>query len=257
MPKTFEHYRKIYKKMNHLKGCLIIFLSIYFILPTYAQKVDYDRVVTPSEMGTRDFKEFLVQIAWMNSPENEALEFEKNIKELEVKTTRKEWTNDLQVTFNMNETHLLDEYRPDPDEPVINLFPIFNASATFKLGRFLNQKHNVDIAKERVKIADNEINQKKLNVRMEVLKRYEEYEKQVEVFRATSKAEDDASSTYILITDLFKVDKATAEDYLAASTSYHTAVEKRIRANSDMNIARLTVEEMIGISLDEAKRLRK
>ena len=137
------------------------------------------------------------------------------------------------------------------------LIPQYNFSATFKLGRFLNQKHNVDMAKERVKIADADLNQKKLQVRMEVLKRYEEFEQQVEILKATSKAEDDASSTYTLITDLFKVDKATAEDYLAASTSYHTAVEKRIRANSEMNIAKLRVEEMIGISLDEARRLRR
>ena len=244
--------------MNDLKGCLIICLLLSFSLPNFAQTVDFDRVVTPSEMGTRDFKEFLVQIAWMNSPGNEALEVEKEIKELEVKTTRKEWTNDLQLTFNLNETHLFEEEIPfNEDIPQVTLFPRYNFSATFKLGRFLNQKHNVDIAKERVKIAEADINQKKLNVRMEVLRRYEEFEQQVEILKATSKAEDDASSTYTLITDLFKVDKATAEDYLAASTSYHTAVEKRIRANSQMNIARLKVEEMIGISLDEAKRLRK
>lgn len=243
--------------MKFLKGYLFILLLISFSLPNFAQRVDFDRVVTPSEMGTRDFKEFLVQIAWMNSPENEALELEKKIKELEVKTTKKDWTDDLQLTFNVNETHLFPQDIIDPDQPIITLFPQYNFSATFKLGRFLNLKHNVDIAKERVKIADSNVNQKKLKVRMEVLKRYEEFEKQVEILKATSKAEDDASSTYMLITDLFKVDKATAEDYLAASTSYHTAVEKRIRANSEMNIARLTVEEMIGISLDEAKRLRK
>ena len=243
--------------MNYLKGSLIIILLISFSFPNFAQRVDFDKVVTPSEMGTRDFKEFLVQIAWLNSPENEALEFEKKIKELEVKTTRKEWTNDLQLTFNLNETHLFPQEQLDPDLPIITLFPQYNFSATFKLGRFLNQKHNVDMAKERVKIADADLNQKKLQVRMEVLKRYEEFEQQVEILKATSKAEDDASSTYTLITDLFKVDKATAEDYLAASTSYHTAVEKRIRANSEMNIAKLRVEEMIGISLDEARRLRR
>ena len=242
--------------MKYLKGCLIIFLVISFSLPNFAQRVDFDRVVTPSEMGTRDFKEFLVQIAWINSPDNEALELEKKIKELEVKTTRKDWTDDLQLTFNLNETHLFPQDL-NPEDPIITLFPQYNFSATLKLGRFLNLKHNIDIAKERVKIADAQVNQKKLKVRMEVLKRYEEFEQQVEILKATSKAEDDASSTYTLITDLFKVDKATAEDYLAASTSYHTAVEKRIRANAQMNIARLSVEEMIGISLDEAKRLRK
>jgi len=242
--------------MNYLKVGLVLLISLYFSLPNFAQTVDFDRVVTPEDMGTRDFKEFLVQIAWINSPENESLEFEKNIKELEVKTSRKDWTNDLQLTFNLNETHLFPQ-ELDPDDPIITLFPQYNFSATLKLGRFLNLKHEIDMAKERVKIADNDINQKKLQVRMEVLKRYEEFEQQVEILKATSKAEDDASSTYILITDLFKVDKATAEDYLAASTSYHTAVEKRIRANSEMNIARLSVEEMIGISLDEARRLRK
>jgi hypothetical protein len=34
-------------------------------------------------------------------------------------------------------------------------------------------------------------------------------------------------------------------------------VEKRIKASSELIIAQYLVEEMIGISLDEAKRMRK
>ena len=49
-----------------------------------------------------------------------------------------------------------------------------------------------DIAKQRVKIASAEVNQKKLNVRMEVLQRYEEYEMQQEILKAATQAEEDA-----------------------------------------------------------------
>ena len=53
------------------------------------------------------------------------------------------------------------------------------------------------------------------------------------------------------------MDKATFEDYNAASSTYHSVVEKRIRANADLNIAMLKVEEMIGITLKEATKMRK
>jgi len=125
-----------------------------------------------------------------------------------------------------------------------NLFPIFNFNASVSLGTFTNRKNRLGIAEQRVKIAESN-------------KRYENYLMHEEILKAVIQAEQNANQALLLITDLFKADKATFEDYNSASISYNAAVEKRIKANAELNIAQYLVEEMIGISLDEAKRMRK
>ncbi len=232
-------------------------------VPSYGQKVDFDRVVTPVEMGTRNFKEYLVQLAWMNSPENDVLVFQKEMREFELKSEKKDWMDDIRFSVNLNENNLnrdtvfiVPGTNPSSAQNT-NLFPIFNLNASVSLGTFTNRKNRVGAAESRVKMAESNVNQKKLNVRLMVLQRYEEYEMQQEILKATSTEEEDTYQAYILITDLFKADKANLEDYLQASTSYHSSVQKRIKANADVNIAKLRVEELIGISLEDANRMRK
>lgn len=250
--------------MHYLQNSLLIFLISCLSVPCLSQKVDFDKVVTPPEMGTRDFKEYLVQLAWMNSPENEVLELEQNLREFELKSEKKDWTNDVRFSINLNENNFRKEDTIFIGTPVggnnsasNSLFPIFNFNASVSLGTFVNRKNKLGIAEQRVKIAESNINQKKLNVRYEILKRYEEYEMQQETLKAVTIAEESAYQASILITDLFKADKETFENYNAANTTYHSAVQKRIKASADLAIAQLKVEEMIGIPLNEAQRMRK
>ncbi len=249
--------------MQNLQKGLWVLLIFLISFPCFSQKVDFDRVVTPSEMGTRNFKEYLVQLAWINSPENEALDFEKDLREFEFKAEKKDWMDDLRFSINLNENNLNRDTifvvpgQNPSNANQTNLFPIFNLNASVSLGTFANRKNKLGIAEQRVKIAEANINQKKLNVRMEILKRYETYMMTEEILKAVIQAEENANQALLLITDLFKADKATFEDYNSASTSYNAAVEKRIKASAELNIAQYMVEEMIGISLDEAKRMRK
>ena len=249
--------------MQNLHKGLLVLLTFLISIPCFSQKVDFDRVVTPSEMGTRNFNEYLVQLAWVNSPENEALDFEKNLREFEFKAEKKDWMDDIRFSVNLNENNLNRDtifIIPGTDPSGVNqtnLFPIFNLNASISLGTFTNRKNKLGIAEQRVKIAEANINQKKLNVRMEMLKRYENYLMFEEILKTVIQAEENANQALLLITDLFKADKATFEEYNSASTSYNTAVEKRIKASTELKIAQYLVEEMIGISLDEAKRMRK
>ncbi|MEM6964918.1 MAG: TolC family protein [Bacteroidota bacterium] len=250
--------------MQRLHESLIICLLALIALPTFGQKVDFDKVVTPPEMGTRDFKEYLVQLAWINSPENEALDYEKDLRDFELQGEKRDWMNDIRFSLNLNENNFnRDTVFLTPGAPnangnsSLNLFPIFNFNASVSLGTFTNRKNKIGVAEQRVKIAEANINQKKLNVRMEILKRYEEYEMQSEILKAVTQAEEDASQIFEFVTDLFKADKAKLEDYNAASTTYHAAVEKRIKAASELNIAKLSIEEMIGISFEEALKMRQ
>ena len=249
--------------MQNLQKGLVVFLTFFVSIPCFSQKVDFNRVVIPSEMGTRNFKDYLVQLAWTNSPENDVLDYEKDLREFEFKAEKKDWMDDIRFSVNLNENNLNRDtifVIPGSDPSGVNqtnLFPIFNFNATLSLGTLTNRKNKLGIAKQRIKIAEANINQKKLNVRMEVLKRYENYLMYEEILKAVIQAEENANQALILITDLFKADKATFEDYNSASTSFNVAVEKRIKANSELKIAQYLLEEMIGVSFDEALRMRK
>lgn len=248
--------------MQHLLKRLMIFSISFLSFTCFGQQVDFDRVVTPPEMGTRNFKEYIVQLAWMNSPENEALQLEHKLREFELSKEKKDWMDDVRFSINLNENNfnrdtVVLSAGPDPTNQNLNLFPIFNFNASVSLGTFTNRKNKIGIAEQRVKIAEADVNQKKLKVRMEILTRYETYEMQQEILKAVTQAEESSYQAFELITDLFQADKAKFEDYNSANTTYNTAVEKRIKANADLNIAKLKVEEMIGISLEEAQRMRK
>jgi hypothetical protein len=211
--------------MQNLQKTLLILLTFLSSISCFSQKVDFNRVITPSEMGTRNFNDYLVQLAWMNSPENEALGFEKDLMEFEFKAKKKDWMDDIKFSVNLNEANLSRDTisvvpGPTPTNAnQTNLFPVFNLNASVSLGTFTNRKNKLGIAAQRVKIAEANINQKKLNVRMEILKRYENYLMHEEILKAVSQAEQNANQGLLLITDLFKVDKATFEDYNSASTS--------------------------------------
>lgn len=249
--------------MQNLQKDLLVLLTFLISIPCFSQKVDFNRVVIPSEMGTRNFNEYLVQLAWINSPENEALDFEKDLREFEFKAKKNDWMDDIRLSLNLNENNLNRDTifvvpGTDPSgASQTNIFPIINFNASVSLGTFTNRKNKLGIAEQRVKIAEANINQKKLNVRMEILKRYENYLMHEEILKAVIQAEENANQALLLITDLFKADKASFEEYNSASTVYNGAVVKKIKASSELKIAQYLVEEMIGISLDEAKRMRK
>ncbi|HFB99920.1 MAG TPA: TolC family protein [Phaeodactylibacter sp.] len=250
-------------QMQNLQKGLLAFLISLISFTCFSQKVNFDKVVTPPEMGTRNFKEYLVQLAWINSPENEALTHEQKLREFEFSKEKKDWMDDVRFSVNLNETHFsrdtiqLSSGGSETAAPITNLFPIFNLHASVKLSTFTNRKNKLGIAEQRIKIAEANVNQKKLKVRMEILKRYEEYQMQEEILKSATQAEEDSYQAYILITDLFKADRAEFKDYTSAATTYHAAVQKRIKATADLNIAQLKIEEMIGISFPEAKKMRK
>jgi len=73
-------------------------------------------------------------------------------------------------------------------------FPRYNIGATFNLGRLLNRKHSIGISEEEQIIADLEADQQKLEVRAEVLRRYEHYLLMEELERIRIKAEQEADA---------------------------------------------------------------
>lgn len=214
--------------------------------------MDFSRVIPPEGQSPRTFEDQLVQWAWYNCPENLIYKEEIEIRAKKVNLT---WWELLDATasFNLNEGNIQPTLTSD------NLFfPRYNFGLTFNLGTILTMPGKKKIAQHELKIAQLNEDQKKLNVRGEVLRRYAEYELAVEILKYKTQAAEEAQSVYTLVLEQFEDDKADFKDFTAASSNFHGANEAKAIAQADVNKAKISLEEMIGIPWDRAvKRRRK
>ena len=249
-----------------------------------AQIADFNRVVQPVDMKSRDFKEYLVQLAWMNLPENHVYEEEIKIAEEELKITKKDWLKDLQLTFNLNEANIsstsgggtrtntvttfetVDDLtttkretttiEPVPEQTNV-FFPRYNLGASFNIGTFATMKSRKKIKESAIEIAEHRLNNQKLAVRAEVLSRYQKLLLAVEILKTRTQIEQDAQSNFLLISQLYKTDEKSFEDYNEANTAYTTAMESRMKAETEVEIAKYDMEALIGISWKDVQHTGK
>jgi len=234
-----------------MKPTLCFFLLCLY-LPLTAQQTDYDAIIQPLDAKARDFSEYLVQLAWLNSPEGAiALEEVKNEQD-ENQNTRKEWLRDVQASFNLNEGNLR------PASATNNaFFPRYNVALNLNVYNILTQKNKNRIGKRDIEIAELQVNRRKLEVRAETLGRYANFKLTKEIFQTRALAEQEMNANFILVEQLYKTDEATFEQYTLASTSYYQAKESRIKSETDIQIAKFQLEAMIGLKWEQVQHPAK
>ena len=217
-----------------------------------AQQADFDAVVIPMETKARDFSEYLVQLAWLNQPESAIVQDEVKNAMDEAKNTRKEWMRDVQASFNINEGNL-----QGAGENGNVFFPRYNFGVGMNLYNITSQKTKNNVGKRDVKIAEHRVNQRKLEIRAETLQRFALYKLSRELFKTRTLAEQEANANYLVIQQLYKSDEKTFEEYTTASAAYFAAQEARLKANTDVMLAKISLEEMIGVKWEQVQHPAK
>ncbi len=243
------HYQVKGLKTNFL---IISFFSTMFCLPATGQTIDFNQIVVPEGQRPNNFEDYLVQLAWLNSPKRQILNFEKAKEEKEVALKRTEWMDDVDFTFNINEVSLENVLAPDPDNFV--LYPLYQLSAGVSLGSFTNTKKERELEEFDVKISEMQANEYKMAIRAETLARYHKLLLAIETLKVRVKAEENAQNTYDLSSQRFKNADLDLEDLLRASESFNGAIEKRLDAETEIELAKVALEEMIGVKWEVARK---
>ncbi len=249
----------------------LITLSLYQIMkPTFcflllfclantlsAQQTDYDAIVQPLDAKARELPEYLVQLAWLNSPDGAiAMEEVKNAQDA-AKNVRKEWTRDVQATFNLNEANLRSKKSKNDSLDNNLFFPRYNFGVSLNLYNVLSQKNKSQISKREVAMAALRVNQRKLAVRAETLTRYANFKLAKEVYKTRALAEQEMNTNFVLMEQSFKTDEATFEQYTLASTSYYQAQESRIRAEAEVQLTKFQLEAILGLKWEQVQHPAK
>ncbi len=239
------------KKLTFLVICTLLVSTL-----SAQQPIDFNKVVVPEGSRARTFEDYLVQLAWMNNPANKTFDEEIKIAAEEVSIQKWKWTDDLDAIFNYNESHFISDFypnsRPDDVTTLFTVFPRFNFGARISLGTLINNPKEKKKAQYELKIVELERDQEKLAIRAKTLERYQNYLLANEILLTRKQAEEDSYQTYLLIKEKFRRGDAELDDHNSASTSYFNAKEKFISAKSDVKVAVIQLEEMIGIPFVDA-----
>ena len=248
-----------------LKRILPIIIFCFGCFFSKAQVIDFDTLIAPLEQPDILFEEYLVQLAWVNNPENRKSDNLKAIAENNIKLAKLEWADNIFATFNLNQGNIRKNYlydnfgeiiRDDEGNPIKNnqvFYPVWNVTASIPLGTFVTRPKRVDNERERLKMVQLDQDQKKLRVRAEVLQEWVKYSQMADVLLARVAAEEDSEEIYTLMSNLFRSGEEDFESYNIAAQGYHNAREKTILVQNEKRIYKLRLEELIGISLEKAK----
>ena len=229
-----------------------ILLFVFVAHLVWAQQTDYDAIIQPVDAKARDIGEYMVQLAWLNSPEGRIAEDELLNAKSDNKNIHKEWMRDVNASFNFNESNL-----KGADTLGNVFFPRYNFGLTLNLYNILSQKEKNNIGRRRMDIAEERINQRKREIRATALARWADFRLAREIFKERSIVELELNNNFILIQQLYKSDEATLEQYTTTSATYYQAREARIRAQTDVELAKFKLEEIIGLRWEQVQHPAK
>lgn len=220
---------------------------ITITLTSFAQSIDYNRIILPGNSKDIELSEKLVQLAWQNHPNNNSQKEEVKISEMNLKLSRRRWLNNFRFGANLNEFNI------DPSSDLGNrslFFPRYNFSLTFPLGDlFMNPLENKQ-NQILVQVSENELNAAKLLVRRNVLQAFNDYLLLEEIYKIQRLAMDNAETNHAIVEESFEQGEETYERY---NTSFNNLNQRKItilQAERDYKNAKLTLEEMIGVPLE-------
>jgi outer membrane protein TolC len=230
----------------------IIFLLMVSIIsaPLFGQNVDYNKVILPDYTKSPDFGEKLVQLAWRNHPTNEVYRREVNVAHGAVKQSAAAWLDVVSFTGNINEFTINPESDPFGRAA---FYPRYNISARLSLGQLLSIPATTKMNKERVIIAQSNVNAQKLSVRNSVLKAYNEYLLTEKMFKVKSQLLLDNETSHKLIEQRFRNGETNFETYAISLSNYSNMTIGQLEAERNYKNAKLDLEQLIGMRLEDVR----
>jgi outer membrane protein TolC len=234
----------------------IIFL-LFVTVNVFGQNVDYNKIILPSHVQSPDFAEKLVQLAWQNNPLNDILRREIKISEYAVKRNKADWWDIIHLQGNLNEftvnKYLLGQEEEADRAQRADFYPLYNIRANISLGMFVRIPYNGRINKEQVAIAESNLDARKLEIRNQVMKTYNEYILKEKIYKIQAQVFSDVENAHKLVEQKFKNGESSFEAYSASQGNYSRASIVLLTAETDYKNTKLDLEKLIGVALEDVR----
>ncbi len=225
---------------------LLLVLASFFVK---AQSVDYNKIIVTEQISAISFEERLVQLAWRNHPSNKVV-----TQRVEQATTlrskaRWSWLDNIYVEGNYNEF----TGKTDVDPVARAFYPQYNVGVRLPLSIFVQAPLSAQAANDQVLISEYNVNEKKLEVRQNVLMTVERLKEKFKIIKLRERIQEDYFLMFQSTEKKFKAGEITLDAYRASSQAYYTKEEEIIQARSSFNQERIGLEAMIGVELKDVE----
>lgn len=210
---------------------------------TYHSNLDTSKIT--------DIRERLVQLALQN-PKFEVADRSVNVANYQLSKAKGGWLGALSATGNLNELSL--KQNSGGGTGAVNqatLFPRYNFSLNLPLDYFTSRANEVKIARENVYIANAEKNEQYRDIRKAVLSKYEDYLMHKEKLELITRMTQSEYTEYKLAEKDFADGLITPEVFKRAENSYYEQQMRKVELQRNFNVAKLELEQMIGVSIDD------
>lgn len=232
----------------------LITLMVFHFYGSIAQSIDYNQIITPeNNAGADNIEEMLVRLAWENHPDNEVYRRNINIAEKSISATRWSWLKNLKASYNLNEFTMgtnPEIWDPATPESRVFAFPRYNIGFGLSLGDIFITPINVKIAKEEARVAEEELNARKLQLRAKVLEQYYNYQLAQQLLQIRVEENEETYANYQLISEKFKNGDASLGEYNKITALYNTNRAGLARQEAQFKIEKARLESYIGVKLE-------
>jgi outer membrane protein TolC len=228
----------------------IIILFLVISAPVFGQNIDYNKIILPDYSKSADFGERLVQIAWKNHPDNEAIRRNVNVATVDVRQSVTAWLDIFSFAANMN------EFTINPATDIYGrsaFWPRYNVRANISLGQLFSIPYTTRRNKELLSVAHANVNSQKLLVRNSVLKAYNEYLLHEKIFKVQSQLLLDNETSHKLMEQRFRNGEIDFTMYSTSLTSYSNMTVSQLQAERNFKNAKLDLEQLIGMRLEDVR----
>jgi outer membrane protein TolC len=233
-------------------------LLVALSLPLWAQDVDYDQIVPPEGTDSLTIEERLVQLAWRNSPEASRGERQVVVAGKQMRLAKNQWLNNIAAAGNLNQfvienalNSIGNRNQDQGQQAIPNLFPLYNVGVNIPLGIFSQRRNSVAIAKEQKAIAEDDINQLKLDLRAQVLSRYRLYLLRKETLELHGEILQDITVRHKSAQTMFRDGKMKFDEFDQINQAYNSERLRRLSLESDLDLAKIDLERLIGVRLEQ------
>lgn len=227
-------------------------LTIICILMTaawaYSQEIDYNKIVLPQRVKSASFEEELIQLAWKNHPSNKMVVQDVLMAKHEKSVTTYRWLDNFYAAGNIN------EFTANPSADPFNrsaFFPRYNFGVRISLGDIFVTPMEVKVKQDEVVTNQFKVNEKMISVRSEILSSLERLKEQFKLLRLRQRMEEDYMTMYNDAEKKFSAGQIDMAAYREAIQAYSGRSAEVIQTKSQFNQAKIAVEALVGIRLEE------
>lgn len=237
-----------------MKTLTILSVFVFACTSTVAQNIDYNKIILPEGAVVLDLEEKLVQLAWRNNPQVKIAGAAVSDAREQAIAIRNNWSNTIGVTGNMNEFNVKSLTNSASTTGLgAAFFPRYNFYLNLPLSLIAQTPHLRKAAQARTASAEQEVNLLKLEIRNKVLKLYKDYKLAEKIYQIRQEDFADEESNFKLTEEKFKSQQVAMEDYLRAHRVLSEVKIAREVAETNLQKAKLDVEQIIGVKLDDVR----